>query len=259
LAAYPHLGAACREILLAENIRATERVLHLVARAGAVPPGDAPTGLPPGLTGVTTDASSGTVTLAGAPRVADTAVELFGDAPPVPSETRWARHASAFFQGNRYLTGALVRHVLAFVEGEIVIDLYAGVGLFAVALLARGARVTAVESDAAALADLWANTRPWADTATVVPGTVEEALSSLGPPPADTIILDPPRTGVSPEAGAAIAALGCPRLIYVSCDPPTLARDAAKLLAAGYRLGSLRAFDLFPNTPHVEVVATLSY
>jgi 23S rRNA (uracil1939-C5)-methyltransferase len=257
LAAHPRLGEACREILLAENTRATERVLHLVGRSGPVTVGGPPTELPPGVTGVTTDGSGGTVTLAGTPHVADTAVELFGDAPPVPAETRWVRHASAFFQGNRYLTGALVRHVLDLTPGGIVIDLYAGVGLFTVALLARGARVTAVEGDAAALADLWANTRPWADAITVVPGTVEETRSSLGRASADTVILDPPRTGVSPDALAAVAALRSPRLVYVSCDPPTLARDTAKLIAAGYRLGSLRAFDLFPNTAHVEVVATL--
>jgi tRNA/tmRNA/rRNA uracil-C5-methylase (TrmA/RlmC/RlmD family) len=71
------------------------------------------------------------------------------------------------------------------------------------------------------------------------------------------VIVDPPRTGLSPQALQGVFALGCPRLIYVSCDPPTLARDAATLIAAGYRLQTIRAFDLFPNTAHVEAVVEL--
>ncbi len=254
LAACPDLAAFSAEILLAENVRATERVLHLVGPESRGEARAVETVLPPGITGVTMAARSGSVTLAGSPAVSDTAAELFDDPPPVPLETRWTRHASAFFQGNRFLTGRLVQHVLANAPGDAVLDLYAGVGLFAVALLARGVRVTAVESDSAALADLWANTRPWAAAATVVPAPVEEALAGVQSVP-DAIVVDPPRTGLSPEALAGIVAIGCARLVYVSCDPPTLARDTAKLIAAGYRLDGLRAFDLFPNTAHVEVVA----
>ncbi len=68
-------------------------------------------------------------------------------------------------------------------------------------------------------------------------------------------MLDPPRTGVSPAALDAVISLRTPRLVYVSCDPATLARDSARLVASGYNLTSLRAFDLFPNTAHVEAVA----
>ena len=71
----------------------------------------------------------------------------------------------------------------------------------------------------------------------------------------DVVIVDPPRTGVSPVALRGITAWRSPRLVYVSCDPPTLARDAGTLIAAGYRLTAIEAFDLFPNTPHVEVIA----
>ena len=70
-----------------------------------------------------------------------------------------------------------------------------------------------------------------------------------------TIVIDPPRTGVSKEAAEAIVRQRPDRLVYVSCDPPTLARDARRLLDAGYRLDSIRAFDFFPNTPHVETLA----
>jgi 23S rRNA (uracil1939-C5)-methyltransferase len=73
------------------------------------------------------------------------------------------------------------------------------------------------------------------------------------------VIVDPPRTGLSKEAGERLARLAAPRIVYVSCDPPTLARDARRLLDAGYRLHSLRAFDLFPNTPHVESLAVFTY
>ena len=68
------------------------------------------------------------------------------------------------------------------------------------------------------------------------------------------MIVDPPRTGMSKEAGEAIARSGAGRIVYVSCDAPTMARDARRLLDAGYRLVSLQGFDLFPNTPHVECV-----
>jgi 23S rRNA (uracil1939-C5)-methyltransferase len=68
------------------------------------------------------------------------------------------------------------------------------------------------------------------------------------------MLIDPPRTGVSKSAMDAIIHHAAPRIVYVSCDPPTMARDSRRLLDAGYRLGSLKGFDLFPNTPHVEVV-----
>ena len=74
----------------------------------------------------------------------------------------------------------------------------------------------------------------------------------------DTVIVDPPRTGISTEAMASLLKLGAPRIVYVSCDPATMARDARRLLDGGYRLDSLRGFDLFPNTPHVESLGVFS-
>jgi 23S rRNA (uracil1939-C5)-methyltransferase len=71
-------------------------------------------------------------------------------------------------------------------------------------------------------------------------------------------VVDPPRTGMTDDAVAALVRLGPPRIVYVSCDAPTLARDAAKLSAAGYRLASIEGFDLFPNTAHVETVAVFT-
>jgi 23S rRNA (uracil1939-C5)-methyltransferase len=124
-----------------------------------------------------------------------------------------------------------------------------------VALAARGSRGLAVESDEGSGADLAANARPWGDRLRVMHGTVEEAAGLPLDPPPDLVVLDPPRVGMSPAALAGVVAWAAPRLIYVSCDPPTLARDAARLLAAGYRMDSVDGFDLFPNTPHVEAVA----
>jgi tRNA/tmRNA/rRNA uracil-C5-methylase (TrmA/RlmC/RlmD family) len=85
---------------------------------------------------------------------------------------------------------------------------------------------------------------------------VEEALAHAADEPPDAVIVDPPRTGVSPEALGRLIGWRVPRLVYVSCDAPTLARDAGQLFKAGYALSTISAFDLFPNTPHVETLAT---
>ena len=162
----------------------------------------------------------------------------------------------AFFQGNRFLLRDLVAHVVAQVpQGSAAVDLYAGAGLFAIAAaVSRSARVTAVEGDRFAAADLVANAM--AAGAAVVP--VHQAVETFTARPsgaADVVILDPPRTGVSKEALAGVLRIRAPRLVYVSCDVATLARDARRLVDAGYALERVDAFDLFPNTPHVETVA----
>ena len=86
--------------------------------------------------------------------------------------------------------------------------------------------------------------------------SVESAVALPLDPPPDVVIVDPPRPGVAPEALQGIVAWRAPRIVYVSCDPATLARDAARLSAAGYGLEAIEAFDLFPNTAHVETLAT---
>ena len=77
-------------------------------------------------------------------------------------------------------------------------------------------------------------------------------------PLVETVIVDPPRTGMSPEALAAVVATRAPRIVYVSCDVATLARDARKIVDAGYAIERADAFDLFPNTPHVETVVVFT-
>ena len=155
----------------------------------------------------------------------------------------------------------LVSAVIAAVpqSGE-VLDLYAGVGLFAVSLAAAGhLEVTAVEGDRTSGADLRRNARPVEPRIAAHVARVEDFLASRRGQPASATIVDPPRTGISKEALNAIIRHGSPRLVYVSCDPATLARDTRRLLDAGYRLESLRAFDLFPNTPHVESLAVFEH
>jgi 23S rRNA (uracil1939-C5)-methyltransferase len=113
--------------------------------------------------------------------------------------------------------------------------------------------VTAVEGDRVAAADLAANAaRNGAVHA--VHQSVEAYLDSVCDRPAPTIIVDPPRTGLSREALDGICRQGASRIVYVSCDVATLARDARRIVDSGYTLGQLDAFDLFPNTPHVETV-----
>ena len=190
------------------------------------------------------------------PVIEDSAETIWPDGGPVPPGTRWRRRASSFFQGNRFLLGPLIEDVIACAEGaEHVADLYAGGGLFTVALASLGGRVTAVESDASSGADLLDNAEPYGDLITPMPIAVEAAVRQRLKNRPDLVILDPPRVGASPEAIRGLTGWGAPKIVYVSCDPPTLARDAAKIIAAGYALESMAAFDLFPNTPHVEAVA----
>jgi 23S rRNA (uracil1939-C5)-methyltransferase len=242
-AAIQSIGAAAvRGIDLTENVDASERVVHVDA---AMP-----------LDRRTLDKLTAIDGLNAGPYVSDT-LRIGGAAVTL------RRHVLAFFQGNRYLLGDLVAHVVENVPvGSSVIDLYAGVGLFAVAAAAsRAASVTAVEGDAQAAADLQANAGP-IGRITTVNGAVEGALVSgamrsqqqHGHPLAETVIVDPPRTGMSRAALDTVLVLNAPRIVYVSCDVATLARDARRILDAGYTISRADAFDLFPNTPHVETV-----
>lgn len=252
-------GIICRSVLVAENVPGDDRVLHLEVDdeapiAGAeVPARD----LPGGLVGVTATHGGEVVTIAGRDRVTDTAATLLGEEAPVPATTAWSRRAASFFQANRHLTGPLVRHVLSHVGSARVADVYAGVGLFAVALAARGVSVVAIEGDPTSVMDLEENAGPYGDRLRVVHSDVAEAARWLTSASLDAVIVDPPRSGLSDAACDAVIRAGAPRVVYVSCDAATLARDAARLLAAGYQIASLRAFDFFPSTAHIETVVVL--
>ena len=164
-----------------------------------------------------------------------------------------AAPASVFEQvnpamGDRVRAYALSR--LGPVPGARVWDLYAGIGETTAALVDGGAQVESVERDARAVAHAEA-TGPAARRHT---GPVEELVDRLESP--DFVVTNPPRTGMSSAVTAAIAAKRPVRVVYVSCDPATLARDIVRL-GPGFRLVEARAFDLFPQTAHVETVAVL--
>lgn len=254
----------CDAVVISENVPGSERVIHLEPRAAArlddlgdriralVDSGEA------SATGVTTIARGKLVALAGAVTVTDTPQTLFGRDAPSMAGASWSRRPTSFFQGSRFLMPVLLSRVLELARGDRVADLYAGVGLFAVGLAARGSQVLAAEGDASSLEDLSANLAPWGTRARVWRGAIEELLWRPPMPPPDAVIVDPPRTGMSAEALDHLAAWGPSFIVYVSCDPATLARDAARLSQQGFRLLSLEALDLFPNTPHVEALAAFA-
>ena len=161
----------------------------------------------------------------------------------------------SFFQTNRHLTDELVNLVTFGRSGGTVADLYAGVGLFSTVLSREFERVIAVESSLHSYADLTYNV---ADNVRTVRSTVlqylENAAAGLMP---DLIVVDPPRAGLGGRVAAKLAALHTPMLTYVSCDPATLSRDLAVLLAAGYHVEEAHLVDLFPQTFHVESVLHL--
>jgi 23S rRNA (uracil1939-C5)-methyltransferase len=159
-----------------------------------------------------------------------------------------------FTQVNTEAAGLLVDHVVGVAGSSpvgVAVDAYCGVGEFGRALVARGWRVTGIELDAAACAAARAGSPEGLD---VLEGRVEERLE--GVLPAELVIVNPPRAGLGGEVVEALARGRPPRLIYVSCDPATLARDV-RALADVYALDSTRCFDLFPQTAHVETVLVM--
>jgi 23S rRNA (uracil1939-C5)-methyltransferase len=246
--------AGVAAVEMTENTAGDERACHVDLRVG-VNAADY-SALAAGLVGLTAQTADSpfVTTLAGTPHVTD--VIQVRDAMP---ELRLRRHVRAFFQGNRFLLGSLVRHVIALVPVGPVVDLYAGGGLFGLALAATGVDgVTLVEGDPVSGADLQMNAEPFRDRTRVERSSVEEFLARHRSTSVETVILDPPRTGLSRDAVAGILALEPARLVYVSCDVATLARDTRILLDGGYTLGPLTALDLFPNTAHVETVTVFT-
>jgi len=162
----------------------------------------------------------------------------------------------AFFQVNRWLVDELVECVTAGLHGGQAWDLFAGVGLFARKLAERFERVIAVESAPAAKAPLKHNLG--GTNATAVKATTLEFLrgAANGERP-DAIIVDPPRTGLGAETTELLGRISAPEMVYVSCDPATLARDLRALVAAGYAIERIALADLFPQTFHLETVVKL--
>jgi len=179
--------------------------------------------------------------------------ELEGDRWRIPSE--------AFFQPNPSGSLLVRRHAIDACRlraGASLLELYAGVGFFTVAAARAGARVVAVEGVAAACAAGRDNTRRFGETCRFVQDDVVAALPRLTGESWDAVLLDPPRAGLGPEAIPHLASVSAPRLVYVSCDPGTMARDLGRLVReGGWRLGEVTPFDIFPQTQHLECVAVL--
>jgi 23S rRNA (uracil1939-C5)-methyltransferase len=244
-----HSLSGLTAVELSENIGGDQRACHLELEAGIEVLPFAP--LADGLAGLSAARAdrTGVETLGGSPRVTDTV-----------NGVTLQRQVRSFFQANRFLVEPLVQQVARLVPAGPVVDLYAGVGLFGLSLAAAGAaHVIAVEGDPISGADLMTNAEPFADRVRVERRSVEQFVTSVRDRRQDlagaTVIVDPPRTGMTRGALAGAVALQPARIVYVSCDVATFARDTRVLLDAGYELAHLTGVDLFPNTAHVESVA----
>ncbi|HSM87143.1 MAG TPA: class I SAM-dependent RNA methyltransferase [Candidatus Limnocylindrales bacterium] len=163
--------------------------------------------------------------------------------------------AGSFFQTNRFLLNELVKTVVSDFYGNIALDLYSGVGLFANHLAKRFTQVFAVESAPSSAEDLQSNVLK--NVVPVKTATEQFLPRCLNMHP-DVVVVDPPRAGLGPKATQLLAALRVKRISYVSCDPATLARDVRLLLETGYHVEEIHMMDLFPQTFHIESVVRLA-
>lgn len=163
--------------------------------------------------------------------------------------------SKSFFQVNRFLIEKLVEAALTEQGGESALDLYAGVGLFALSMARRFRSVTAVETGSSAAHDLEFNASRAELAVKVEQARVEDYLERLQATP-EFVLADPPRAGLGKDVVAHLLRLAPPRITIVSCDPATLARDLAGLTS--YQIESLTMVDLFPQTFHLEAVVRLT-
>jgi 23S rRNA (uracil1939-C5)-methyltransferase len=190
----------------------------------------------------------------------------------------------SFFQVNRFLTKDLLNAVTAGAKGDLALDLYAGVGFFTLPLAQTFERVVSVDANLAATRDLFANAKTAGVDVVSHNEHAEEFLKKTAERP-DFVVLDPPRAGLGTAAAAALASLGAAEIVYLSCDPSTLARDLAVLtgsqrksrgtfakqgagagteaggdsagIANRYEITEMAIFDLFPQTFHIETLVRL--
>ena len=172
-------------------------------------------------------------------------------------EGRFRVSSNSFFQVNRFLLDRFVETAIGDVSGDTAADLYAGVGLLSVPLARRFGEVVAVESGSGAVRDLQFNAeREGLTNLRALQGTAEEHLAGLEKAP-DLVLLDPPRAGLGKNVVKRLNELKPRQVVIVACDPATLARDLAGLVAGGYRIARMAMVDLFPQTYHLETVVGL--
>lgn len=164
--------------------------------------------------------------------------------------------AASFFQVNTEMAGKMAAHLLAHLRvspAATLLDVYCGVGLFSAFFAPRLGRLIGIESSPSACEDFAVNLDEF-DNVELYEAPAEDVLPALDVKP-DIAIVDPPRAGLEKRSLDALLARGPARIAYVSCDPSTLARDAARLIAGCYRLVQVTPFDLFPQTYHIESIS----
>ncbi len=167
--------------------------------------------------------------------------------------------AGSFFQTNTAIAQAMVEHVLSLVtldQTTVALDAYCGVGLFSAFLAPRVGRLVGIEASPSAAEDFSANLDEF-DHVELYEAPVEAVLPALDLQP-DVVLVDPPREGLDRNALDGLLRLAAPGLVYVSCDPATLGRDARRLAAGGYTLEQVTLFDQFPQTYHIESISLWS-
>ncbi len=167
--------------------------------------------------------------------------------------------AASFFQVNLPQAEAMVKHVLEIMKVDKkseIVDAYCGAGLFSAFLAPKVKSLTGIELAESSCNDFAVNLDEFNNVSLYI-GAVEDVLPELKLKP-QAVLLDPPRAGIDPIAMAALIEAAPRQIVYVSCDPATLARDMQKLVAAGYILESVTPFDLFPQTYHVECIALMT-
>jgi 23S rRNA (uracil1939-C5)-methyltransferase len=167
--------------------------------------------------------------------------------------------AASFFQVNTIMAGKMVEHLLASLPispTTILLDVYCGVGLFSAFLAPKCERVLGVEAGESACEDFTVNLDEF-DNVELYEGEAEEVIPALAGriDNPTCVVVDPPRAGLDKAVVDGILRLNPSLIAYVSCDPSTLARDAARLINGGYKLREVRPFDLFPQTYHIESIS----
>jgi 23S rRNA (uracil1939-C5)-methyltransferase len=193
-------------------------------------------------------------------RFFDWAAELIPGSVPgaLDYQGRFRVSSNSFFQVNRFLHDQLVAAAIEGVQGDVALDLYAGVGLFSLPLARQFRKVMAIESGGGAVRDLQFNAeRAALPNLRSLQKTAEEFLANYTKP-VDFILLDPPRSGIGKAVVQRLIEIRPPRLAIVACDPATLARDLQALVGAGYQFEKMALVDLFPQTFHLETVVRLT-